>query len=90
MNDRSSQNLTTRILISLAVGGVLGICGLAPDPSSSDFLARLCALAVAGIAIILGVDRILDRSRTVLNVAADVVTAAIVDRQLAPAMPTSS
>ena len=32
-----------------------------------------------GIALILGVDRLLDMARTVLNVAADVMTACIVD-----------
>ena len=32
-----------------------------------------------GIGIILGVDRLLDMSRTVVNVGADIVTAAVVD-----------
>jgi len=34
-----------------------------------------------GIGIILGVDRLLDMSRTMVNVGADLVTAAIVDEK---------
>jgi DAACS family dicarboxylate/amino acid:cation (Na+ or H+) symporter len=46
--------------------GLLATFGLPPD----------------GIALILGVDRLLDMARTVLNVAGDVVTACIVDERV--------
>jgi Na+/H+-dicarboxylate symporter len=36
------------------------------------------------MALILGADRVLDMARTVLNVAADVVTACIVDGRILP------
>ena len=39
-------------------------------------------LPAEGIALSLGADRLLDMARTVLNVAADVVTACIVDEQM--------
>ena len=39
-------------------------------------------LPAEGIALILGAERLLDMARTVLNVAADVVTACIVDEQM--------
>lgn len=83
-----AQQLTLLLLAVLSAVAVAGIPG-----GSLPLIAGLLAtfnVPVEGIAIILGVDRILDMSRTVLNVAADVVTAAIVDRQLAPATPTSS
>jgi DAACS family dicarboxylate/amino acid:cation (Na+ or H+) symporter len=38
-----------------------------------------------GIALVLGVDRILDMCRTTVNVAADVVTAVIIDDKKTPA-----
>ena len=38
-----------------------------------------------GIGIVLGVDRILDMLRTTVNVGSDIVTAAVVDRQVRPA-----
>jgi DAACS family dicarboxylate/amino acid:cation (Na+ or H+) symporter len=40
----------------------------------------LVGVPMEGIAIILGVDRILDMCRTVLNVSGDLVTATIVHR----------
>ena len=40
----------------------------------------MVGVPMEGIAIILGVDRILDMCRTVLNVTGDMVTAAIVTR----------
>ena len=49
--------------------GLLANFGLPPD----------------GIALILGVDRLLDMARTTVNVSADVVTACIVDERLKPA-----
>ena len=35
-----------------------------------------------GIGIIIGIDRVLDMMRTTVNVGSDVVTAAVVDRQM--------
>jgi DAACS family dicarboxylate/amino acid:cation (Na+ or H+) symporter len=43
---------------------VLGMFGIPPE----------------GIAIVLGIDRILDMCRTIVNVAGDLVTASIVER----------
>jgi DAACS family dicarboxylate/amino acid:cation (Na+ or H+) symporter len=40
----------------------------------------MVGVPMEGIAIVLGVDRILDMCRTVLNVTGDMVTAAIVER----------
>ncbi len=40
-----------------------------------------------GIGIIIGVDRVLDMMRTTVNVGSDVVTAAVVDRQMRRANP---
>ena len=40
----------------------------------------IVGIPMEGIAIVLGVDRILDMCRTVLNVSGDLVTALVVDR----------
>jgi DAACS family dicarboxylate/amino acid:cation (Na+ or H+) symporter len=40
----------------------------------------IVGVPVEGIAIVLGVDRLLDMCRTVLNVTGDLVTAAVVER----------
>ena len=51
--------------------------------SSLPLIAGLLAsfgIPPEGIGIILGVDRILDMTRTMVNVGSDVVTATVVDR----------
>ena len=40
----------------------------------------MVGVPIEGIAIVLGVDRILDMCRTVLNVSGDLVTASVVQR----------
>lgn len=65
------------VLSAVAVSGIPG--------GSLPLIAGLLTsfnVPAEGIAIILGVDRLLDMCRTTLNVAADVVTATIVDRQV--------
>jgi len=75
-----SKQLTLLFLTVLSAVAVSGIPG-----GSLPLIAGLLVsfgVPAEGIAIILGVDRILDMSRTVVNVAADVVTATVVDRQV--------
>jgi DAACS family dicarboxylate/amino acid:cation (Na+ or H+) symporter len=63
---------------------VLSAVAVAAIPGGS--LPLIAGLLVAfgippeGIGIILGVDRLLDMTRTMVNVGADVVTALVVDR----------
>jgi len=62
------------VLSSVAVAGIPG--------GSLPFIVGLLSnfgIPAEGIALILGVDRLLDMCRTVLNVGADIVTACIVD-----------
>ncbi len=44
-------------------------------------------MTAEGIGIILGVDRVLDMSRTVVNVSGDIVLAAWVDKTESPSLP---
>ncbi len=71
-------------LLGLAVLSAVAVAGI-PGASLPLIAGLLIQFGIPpeGIAIILGVDRILDMARTTLNVAADVVTAAVVDRQTA-------
>jgi len=74
------RQLTLLFLTVLSAVAVSGIPG-----GSLPLIAGLLVtfgIPAEGIAIILGVDRILDMSRTVVNVGADVVTATIVDRRM--------
>ncbi|MBM3859554.1 MAG: dicarboxylate/amino acid:cation symporter [Verrucomicrobia bacterium] len=68
----------------VVVMSVLMAVGTAGVPSGSIPLLMMVLAVVGvppeGIAIILGVDRILDMCRTVLNVSGDLVTAAVVQR----------
>ena len=77
--DLSFQSQLLVVLMSVITAiGVAGIPG-----GSIPLLMMVMAMVKIppeGIAIILGVDRILDMSRTVLNVTGDLVTAAVVDR----------
>lgn len=74
------QQATLLVLSVLSAVAVAGIPG-ASLPLIAGLLIQF-GIPPEGIAIILGVDRILDMARTTLNVAADVVTAAVVERQL--------
>jgi DAACS family dicarboxylate/amino acid:cation (Na+ or H+) symporter len=71
--------LLLSVLSAVAVAGIPG----ASLPLIVGLLANFGA-PPEGIMLILGVDRLLDMARTVLNVAADVVTACIVDEQVNP------
>ena len=75
--------------VTLVFLSVLSAVAVASIPGGS--LPLIAGLLVAfgippeGIGIILGVDRLLDMTRTMVNVGADLVTAAIVDRYARPA-----
>lgn len=66
--------LVLTVLSAVAVAGIPG----ASLPMVVGLLASF-HIPPEGIALIIGVDRLLDMARTTLNVAADVVTACIVD-----------
>ena len=70
--------------ITLLVLAVLSAVAVAAIPGGSlPLIAGLLAsfgIPPEGIGIILGVDRILDMTRTMVNVGSDVVTTAVVDR----------
>jgi Na+/H+-dicarboxylate symporter len=77
--------------VTLVLLAVLSAIAVASIPGGS--LPLIAGLMVAfgippeGIGIILGIDRILDMTRTMTNVGADLVTAAIVDRRARPSPP---
>jgi len=70
-------------LLLLAVLSAVAVAGI-PGASLPLIVALLTTfhLPAEGIALVIGVDRLLDMARTTLNVAADVVTACIVDDHL--------
>jgi DAACS family dicarboxylate/amino acid:cation (Na+ or H+) symporter len=72
---------TQVIVVLLAVLTAIGTAGV-PGGSIPLMMMVLGMVGVPmeGIAIILGVDRILDMCRTTLNVTGDIVTATIVSR----------
>jgi len=72
-------------LLLLTVLSAVAVAGI-PGASLPVIIALLVNFQVPpeGIGLILGIDRLLDMARTVLNVAADVVTACIVDEQVQP------
>ncbi len=78
------------VVVLMSVVTAIGVAGI---PGGSIPLLMmvlgLVGVPMEGIAIVLGVDRILDMCRTVLNVTGDLVTAAIVARfeGLRPAPP---
>ncbi len=85
-----AQQFTLLVLAVLSAVAVAGIPG-ASLPLIAGLLIQF-GIPPEGLAIILGVDRILDMARTTLNVAADVVTAAVVDRHVSrePVRPERS
>jgi len=72
-------------LLLMAVLSAVAVAGM-PGASLPLIIGLLMHFRIPpeGVALILGVDRLLDMARTVLNVAADVVTACIVDEQINP------
>lgn len=77
-----AQQLLLLVLAVLSAVAVAGVPG-ASLPLLVGLLASF-GLPPEGLALILGVDRLLDMARTTLNVAADVVTAVIVDEREGP------
>jgi DAACS family dicarboxylate/amino acid:cation (Na+ or H+) symporter len=77
-------------LLFLTVLSAVAVAGI-PGASLPMIVGLLTTFRIPaeGIALIIGVDRLLDMARTVLNVAADVVTACIVDERVKPDAPGS-
>jgi DAACS family dicarboxylate/amino acid:cation (Na+ or H+) symporter len=80
-------------LVVLAVLSAVAVAGI-PGGSLPLIVGLLTSFGLPpeGIALILGFDRLLDMARTSLNVAADVVTACIVDERMrvpGPSKPAS-
>jgi Na+/H+-dicarboxylate symporter len=71
-------------LLLLAVLGAVAVAGI-PGGSLPIIAGLLITFGIPaeGIGIVLGVDRLLDMTRTMVNVGADLVTAAVVDRDAA-------
>ena len=69
------------IVVVMSVITAIGVAGV-PGGSIPLLMSVLAMVGVPaeGIAIVLGVDRLLDMCRTVLNVTGDLVTAAVVER----------
>jgi len=69
------------VVVLLCVFSAIGAAGV-PGGSLPMIMIVMAQVGVppAGIALILGVDRLLDMGRTVINVMGDVVTAAYVER----------
>lgn len=70
-------------LVLLAVLSAVAVAGI-PGGSLPLIAALLGGFGIPpeGIGIVIGVDRILDMTRTMVNVGSDLVTAVVVDRQL--------
>jgi DAACS family dicarboxylate/amino acid:cation (Na+ or H+) symporter len=77
------------ILVLLTVLSAVAVSGI-PGASLPLIVGLLGTFGIPaeGLALILGFDRILDMARTVLNVAADLVTAVIVDEPEPPSPTT--
>jgi DAACS family dicarboxylate/amino acid:cation (Na+ or H+) symporter len=76
------------LVLALCVLSAVGVAGV-PGGSLPLLMIVMAQVGVppAGIALILGVDRLLDMGRTVINVMGDVVTAAYVERTEASRAP---
>ena len=75
-----SQQITVVLMSVLAGVGTAGV----PGGSIPLIIVVLKSVGVPadGIAIVLGVDRVLDMSRTLVNVVGDLVVAACVDARM--------
>jgi DAACS family dicarboxylate/amino acid:cation (Na+ or H+) symporter len=81
--------LTQQLMVVLmSVITAIGVAGI-PGGSLPLLMMVLAMVGIPpeGIAIILGVDRLLDMSRTVLNVTGDLVTATLVERYCGVPIP---
>ena len=70
------------LLVLMAVSSAVAVAGI--PGGTLPFIVGLLAtfgIPAEGIALVLGVDRLLDMSRTTLNVAGDLAVACMVDRQ---------
>lgn len=78
-------------LLVLAVVSAVAVAGI-PGGSLPLLVGLMVTFGLPpeGIALILGFDRLLDMARTVVNVAADVVTAVIVDEREAAAVTAAA
>ena len=87
----SEQLIEQVTLLLLAVLSAVAVAGI-PGASLPLIVGLLTnfGLPAEGIALVLDVDRLLDMARTTLNVAADVVTACIVDEQVSRVEATSN
>jgi DAACS family dicarboxylate/amino acid:cation (Na+ or H+) symporter len=78
------QHLTLAQQIIVVLMSVVTAIGTAGVPGGSIpllmMVLQMVGVPVEGIAIVIGVDRILDMCRTTVNVTGDMVTATIVDR----------
>jgi DAACS family dicarboxylate/amino acid:cation (Na+ or H+) symporter len=78
------QHLTLAQQVVVVIMSVVTAIGTAGVPGGSIpllmMVLQMVGVPVEGIAIVIGVDRILDMCRTTVNVAGDMVTAAVVDR----------
>ena len=82
------QQITLLLLSVLSAVAVAGIPG-----GSLPLIAGLLVtfgIPPEGIGIILGVDRILDMTRTMTNVGSDMVTTLVVDTQVRVAGPSAN
>ncbi len=77
-------HLTASDQLAILTAAVFASVGAAAIPSSGIVLLatvlRAAHLPLAGVALILGMDRILDMLRTAVNVTGDLTAAAVVDR----------
>ena len=78
------QDLTLAQQLVVVLMSVVTAIGTAGVPGGSIpllmMVLQMVNVPVEGIAIIIGVDRILDMCRTTVNVMGDMVTATVVDR----------
>jgi dicarboxylate/amino acid:cation (Na+ or H+) symporter, DAACS family len=78
------QHLTLAQQVVVVLMSVVTAIGTAGVPGGSIpllmMVLQMVGVPVEGIAIVIGVDRILDMCRTTVNVTGDMVTAAVVDR----------
>jgi Na+/H+-dicarboxylate symporter len=78
------------LVVVLAVGASIGSPG---TPGIGIVILSMMlgtvGIPAEGIALIIGVDRVLDMSRTTLNVAGDLVAACVIDQHTAPAEPAA-
>ncbi len=79
------------LIVTMAVGASIGSPG---TPGVGIIILALVldtvGVPAAGIALIIGVDRILDMSRTAINVCGDIVASKLMDRWTAPTVERAS